>query len=168
MSGQRRALRSAPLVPMKFGKHRRHRADRGLPEGVPMKRCAACGQENDDWRPFCTRCAASFSGAAAEPVLAPPPPGAPAAPPPPGALGATGAPTGPGTHRRPSSAVIALAAVIAVAVGVAAFVGLTGGGSKGHHGAATTTTTFPSTWDPRVDALVRFDAAQRLPTTRIP
>jgi hypothetical protein len=51
--------------------------------------------------------------------------------------------------------------VLAVAVGVAAFVGLSSSGSK-HHAAATTTTTFPSTWDPRVDALVRFDSAQRL------
>ncbi len=64
--------------------------------------------------------------------------------------------------RDPQAAVIALAAVVAVAVGVGAFVGLTAGGSKGHHGAAATTTTFPSTWDPRVDSLVRFDAAQRL------
>ena len=26
-----------------------------------MKRCAVCGQENDDWRPFCTRCGASYA-----------------------------------------------------------------------------------------------------------
>jgi hypothetical protein len=61
---------------------------------------------------------------------------------------------------RPSAGVIALAAVLAVAVAGAAIVGLAGRGSK-HHAAATTTTTFPATWDPRVDSLVRFDSSTR-------
>jgi hypothetical protein len=121
-----------------------------------MKRCAVCGQETETWRPFCTRCGASYTASAAEPVLTAPPPGAPPAPAPPGEPPKPSAGKG---HGRPSPAVIAVAAFVAVVVGVAAFVGLTG--SKGHHAASTTTTTFPATWDPRVDALVRFDSDVR-------
>jgi hypothetical protein len=122
-----------------------------------MKPCAACGQENEEWRPFCIRCGASYSAGAAAVVPAPPTPGDPHAL---GHLAAPAASGGPG-HRRPSSGVVGLAAVLAVAVAVGAFVGLAGLGSKGHHAAATTTTTFPATWDPRVDDLVRFDANAR-------
>jgi hypothetical protein len=125
-----------------------------------MKRCAVCGQENDEWRPFCTHCGASYAAGATEPVLTPPPPGAPPPPPPPppGDLLLPGPRDG---RRRPSSGVIALAAVLAVAVAGAAVVGLAGLGSKSHHRASTTTTTFPATWDPRVDSLVRFDSSAR-------
>jgi hypothetical protein len=126
-----------------------------------MKRCAACGQENEEWRPFCTHCGASYAAEAAEaagPVLPPPPPGAPPAPPAPGDVLPPAASRG--ARPRPPAAVIALAAVLAVAVGVGAFVALAGS-SKSHHAASTTTTTFPATWDARVDSLVRFDSAER-------
>ena len=137
-----------------------------------MKRCATCGQENDDWRPFCTRCGASYAGAAAEPVLTAAPPGAPPAPPapvpppPPGTPGAPGSSDSPGaprsTPRRPSSALVAVAAVVAVVVAVGAFVGLSAVGSDDQKASApTTTTTFPAAWDPRVADLIRFDSAER-------
>ncbi|HEY5012637.1 MAG TPA: hypothetical protein VIK61_08020, partial [Acidimicrobiia bacterium] len=123
-----------------------------------MKRCAACGQDNDDWRPFCTRCGASYAGAAAEPVIVAPPPGAPPPPPLPGER----PPAERFGHRprRPSSGVIALAAVLAVAVAVAAVVGLSAVGSKTTKKSAPTT-TFPATWDSRVTDLVHFDEIAR-------
>jgi hypothetical protein len=123
-----------------------------------MKRCAACGQETDDWRPFCTRCGASYAGAAAEPVLTAPPPHAPPSPPPPGQPPSPTS-SGPG-HRRPPTGLIALAAVVAVAVAFGALVGLTELGSNGHRASAPTT-TFPATWDPRVTDLVHFDSFHR-------
>jgi hypothetical protein len=122
-----------------------------------MKRCAACGTDNDVWRPFCTRCGASYTGAAAEPVLGTPPPGAPPVPPAPG-VSAPHSSTKP-PRRRPSSKVVLIASVVAVAVAVSAFVGLTATGSKGK--ASAPTTTFPPTWDPRVIELVQFDAKER-------
>jgi hypothetical protein len=129
-----------------------------------MKRCANCGQENDDWRPFCTRCGASYSGPAAEPVVAAAPPGAPpapAAPPPPGVPAAPGSPGAPRPEpRRPSGALIAVAAVVAVVVAVGAFVGISAVGSRDGKASAPTT-TFPSAWDPRVADLITFDTAQR-------
>jgi hypothetical protein len=124
-----------------------------------MKRCAACGHDNEDWRPLCVQCGASFSGPAAEPVIAPPPPGAPPAPPGPYETPAAGSPGGRG---RPSRLVVATAAVVALAVVVGAFVGLTGRSSSHHAaGPSTTTTTFPATWDPRVITIVQYDAIQR-------
>jgi hypothetical protein len=128
-----------------------------------MKRCANCGQENDEWRPFCTRCGASYAGPAAEPVLAPPPPGAPAPPPVPALPGELGTPSAaPGSgSRRPSSTVIAIAAVVAVAVAVGAFVGLGALGSDDHGRASAPTTTFPAVWDGRVTDLVVFDSDER-------
>jgi hypothetical protein len=125
-----------------------------------MKRCAACGHENDDWRPFCTSCGASYAAGAAEPVISAPPPGAPPPPPLPGEPPAHGH-HGRAGRTRPSSGVIALAAVVAVILAVGGFVGFASLGSKGHHGASATTTTFPATWDPRVDSLVRFDSTAR-------
>jgi hypothetical protein len=122
-----------------------------------MKRCATCGQENDDWRPFCTRCGASYAGPAAEPVLVPPPAGAPPRPPTPGSeLPGT---RHPGQHR-PAPRVVGIAAVLAVVVAVGAFVGLStlGGSNKGR---AAPTTTFPAVWDSRVSDLVRFDTSER-------
>src|SRR5580765_8472752 len=94
--------------------------DRVQQETTGMKRCARCGQENDDWRPFCTRCGASYAGPAAEPIVAPPPPGAPppptvptpALPPVPGTPGAHSN----GRPGRPSALVVTIAAVVAVAV----------------------------------------------------
>src|SRR5450759_647938 len=120
-----------------------------------MKRCAVCGQDNEAWRPFCTRCGASYTGSAAEPVLTPPPPGAPPPPPRPGE------PAAPAGRGRPSPLVIGISVVVAVAVAVSALVGLVGLGSKGHARAPTTTTTFPATWDPRVITLVQYDAKAR-------
>ncbi|HEX4489777.1 MAG TPA: hypothetical protein VH914_01105 [Acidimicrobiia bacterium] len=122
-----------------------------------MKRCAACGTENDDWRPMCVKCGASYSGAAAEPVLGTPPPGM-APPLGPGALDARGkAPRPPRTGNSPKTVAIAL--VVTAAIVAAAVVGLTMVGSKDKAGAPTT--TFPTNWDPRVSSLVQFDQKQR-------
>jgi hypothetical protein len=123
-----------------------------------MKRCAACGQDNDDWRPFCTRCGASYTASPAEAALDTGAPGVPRIAP---LSGEPGFAAPAGTRRRPSTGLIALSAVVAVAVGVGAFVGLSGLGSSSHHAASTTTTTFPATWDPRVADLVHFDSGQR-------
>jgi hypothetical protein len=122
-----------------------------------MKRCAVCGAENDDWRPMCVRCGASFSGAAAEPVAGPAAgasggAGTPAPvflPPPPGGPPRTGN----------SPKTVAVAIVVSVAIVAAALVGVTAVGSKKK--ASAPTTTFPSTWDPRVINLVQFDAKAR-------
>jgi hypothetical protein len=67
-------------------------------------------------------------------------------------------PAGP-QRGRPSSKFVAIAALVAVAVAVGAFVGLTSlsSGKK----ASAPTTTFPATWDPRVTDLVHFDEVQR-------
>lgn len=128
-----------------------------------MKRCATCAQENDDWRPFCTRCGASYTGAAAEPVLTPPPPGAPPAPVPPAPPGVEAAPGAPGSppppRRRSSASLVAVAALVVVVLAVAALVGLSAGSDNKK--ASVPTTTFPATWDPRVTDLIQFDSAER-------
>jgi hypothetical protein len=120
-----------------------------------MKRCAVCGTENDDWRPMCVQCGASFTGAALEPVLGQAPPGLapPPAPPAPGE-----APLKP-PRRGNSTKTVVIATVVTVAIVAAAVVGLTTLTSG--HKASAPTTTFPATWDPRVSAIVQFDAKTR-------